>query len=371
VAIVGAGLAGLAVAIQLARQGYSIIVFEKEKFPFHRVCGEYISMESWNFLKELGLELEKLNVPVISKLQVSANNGKLLMQNLTPGGFGISRFLLDNKLVQIARETGVVVLENTKVNDIEFSEDKFSIFTSPVKYRAKVACACFGKRSNLDVKWKRPFSIAAKSKLNNYIGIKYHIKTEFPPDTIALHNFKNGYCGLVKVEDDKYNLCYLTTADNLQQNKGDIKAMEKNILSENIHLKKIFEESEIINHTPVTISQISFNKKSQVEKHIIMIGDAAGMITPLCGNGMSIALQSGKIAATTIHQYLEGSFTRTELEKNYTRQWQKQFARRLRAGRVLQRVFGNKIFTNIFISLIKPFPKLVTVLINQTHGENY
>jgi flavin-dependent dehydrogenase len=122
---------------------------------------------------------------------------------------------------------------------------------------------------------------------------------------------------------------------------------------------------------PVTISQISFNKKSQVENHIIMIGDAAGMITPLCGNGMSIALQSGKIAATTIHQYLEGSVTRTELEKNYTRQWQQQFARRLRAGRVLQRVFGNKIFTNIFISLIKPFPKLVTVLINQTHGENY
>ena len=80
VAIVGGGLAGLALSIQLTRLGHSVILFEKEQYPFHRVCGEYISLESWDFLNDLGVELDAMNVPIITKLQVSAVNGKLLEQ---------------------------------------------------------------------------------------------------------------------------------------------------------------------------------------------------------------------------------------------------------------------------------------------------
>ena len=77
VVIVGGGLAGLSLAIQLARAHYAVIVFEKEQYPFHRVCGEYISLESWDFLNFLGVDLAALQVPVIRKLQVSAASGKL------------------------------------------------------------------------------------------------------------------------------------------------------------------------------------------------------------------------------------------------------------------------------------------------------
>ena len=208
VAIVGGGLAGLALAIQLSRQGYAVILMEKEKYPFHRVCGEYISMESWDFLKSLGVELEKINVPVISLLQLSAVNGKLIRQKLQQGGFGISRYLLDNTLVKLARSAGVLVLENSKVTGIKFSKERFEISFAGQNLHAKVVCGCYGKRSNMDIKWKRPFITAIKNKLNNYIGVKYHIKTNFPSDTIALHHFGNGYCGLVKIEEEKYNLCY-------------------------------------------------------------------------------------------------------------------------------------------------------------------
>ena len=75
--IVGGGLAGLSLSIQLAKLGHRIIVFEKEQYPFHKVCGEYISLESWDFLISLGLDLDKMNLPVISMLQVSAVNGKM------------------------------------------------------------------------------------------------------------------------------------------------------------------------------------------------------------------------------------------------------------------------------------------------------
>ena len=371
IAITGGGLAGLSLAIQLRRKGYSIILFEKEKYPFHKVCGEYISLESWDFLTSLGIDLTALKVPVISQLQVSAVNGKLLTQKLPLGGFGISRYRLDNLLMQIASAEGVVIKENTKVQDIKFVQDSFEIDCSVGIYKARVAAGSFGKRSNLDIKWKRPFTTAPKNKLNNYIGVKYHAKINFPLDTIALHNFQNGYCGIVRIEDNNYNICYLTTADNLQQCNGDIKEMERLILSSNPHLKHLFSESELAHQSPITISQISFEKKSQVDNHVLMIGDAAGMITPLCGNGMSMALHGSKIAAAHIHDFLQHNIDRHQLEKNYTLEWNRQFEQRLLMGRRIQRLFGKRWLTNLFITIVKPFPGLVRSLIKQTHGKSF
>ncbi|HTA63386.1 MAG TPA: FAD-dependent monooxygenase, partial [Bacteroidia bacterium] len=77
-AIIGGGLAGLCLAIQLADKGISAVLFEKNKYPFHKVCGEYISMESWDFLTELGLPLVDLNLPKIDELGISSENGFML-----------------------------------------------------------------------------------------------------------------------------------------------------------------------------------------------------------------------------------------------------------------------------------------------------
>jgi len=370
-AIVGGGLAGLALAIQVAQKNHKVILFEKEQYPFHRVCGEYISMESWDFLNELGVDLNSLKVSRIDKLEVSSVNGLLLKEKLPLGGFGISRYNLDHRLAQVAKEKGVLICENTRVNEISFSDNNFLLESSHGFFNAKVAAGCYGKRSNIDIKWKRPFVTAKKNKLNNYVGVKYHIHSDFPDDTIALHNFKNGYCGIVKVEEDKYCLCYLTTAVNLQNSGGDLKKMERNILSENLHLKKIWEESDMISKEPVTISQISFDKKAQVENHVMMVGDAAGMITPLCGNGMSMALHASKIAAEQILLFLEGAISREGMEQNYQQQWQQLFSSRLRMGRMIQRLFGKKWLTDSFLMVIKPFPGLVKTLIRQTHGQPF
>lgn len=371
IAIVGGGLAGLALSIQLARLDYSVILFEKEQYPFHKVCGEYISLESWDFLTGLGIDLDAMKVPIITKLEVSGVNGKLLKHELPLGGFGISRYRLDAELAQRAIASGVTLKENTKVNDILFDGNEFTITSTDQNYHSKIACGSFGKRSNIDIKWKRPFSTGAKNKLNNYIGVKYHVSSHFPADTIALHNFKNGYCGMAKIEDDKYNLCYLTTADNLQKSNGDIKEMEKNILFRNPHLEKIFTESKILSAAPLTISQISFERKSQVENHVLMIGDAAGMITPLCGNGMSMALHGSKLATAQIHNFLQGHTTREKMEKRYIFQWQRQFASRLRTGRHIQRLFGSNWLTNGLISLGKIFPGIIESLIRKTHGKPF
>ena len=213
--------------------------------------------------------------------------------------------------------------------------------------------------------------MASGNKLNNYIGVKYHIELDFPADTISLHNFSNGYCGIVKIEGNKYNLCYLTTAANLKRSNGRVKDMEQTILQQNPHLKKIFNSSRSLFEAPLTISQISFDPKKQVEDHVLMIGDAAGMITPLCGNGMSMALHGSQIAAVDIDNFLSSKCTRTEMEHTYSRQWKQQFARRLRMGRRIQRLFGSNRLTNLMITLLRSFPALLKVIIRKTHGKPF
>ena len=369
IGIVGGGLAGLSLSILLARKGYQVCLFEKEIFPFHKVCGEYISMESWDFLIRLGLPLENWNLPRIHQLFITAPNGEFITERLPLGGFGISRYKLDAALADIAKSAGVDLFENTKVYDIGFEDGKHQIQTSESLFTAKVACACYGKKSNLDVKWKRHFLLHDETQ--NYVGVKYHVMADLPEQQIALHNFHGGYCGISKIEDGKYCLCYLTKSENLKNNQQSISAMEEKILKQNPVLRKLLDDVVVLYEEPVTIAQISFSKKTQIENHVLCIGDTAGMITPLCGNGMSMALHASKIAAEAIPDFLENKITRESMEKTYQKNWNRQFAGRLKTGRLIQRFFGKTFWSVWLIRVMKPFPFLIRALIRQTHGESF
>jgi len=374
VIIAGGGLAGLALSIQLVKAGYRVALFEKETYPYHKVCGEYISLESWNFLQELGLPLSDWNLPIIRTLLLSAPDGRSLKHELPLGGFGISRYKIDAALANIARSSGVDLFESVRVTDILFERSVFRVRTSRGDFQARVACGTFGKRSNLDVRWKRAFIRKRSDKLNNFVGVKYHVRADpasFPADQIGLHFFRNGYCGISRVEDDRYCLCYMTAAENLSISGNSIPGMEKNILRRNPFLEEVFGSTAPLFDQPVTISQISFEKKTQVENHILFVGDAAGMVPPLSGNGMSMALHGSQIAFRCIERFLPGEIARYEMEQAYIDGWSKQFGKRMWMGRTLQRWLGNEKGANFLVHSLKPFPKLVSFLIRQTHGQPF
>lgn len=369
--IIGGGLAGLCLSVQLARSGYSVTLLEKEQYPFHKVCGEYISMESRPFLEQLGVPLDKMKLPEINTVEISSPSGILIRHRLDLGGFGISRYTLDFCLAQLAKASGVALFENTRATAVDFDGNEFAVRAGNTIFSAKLCAGSYGKRSNLDIKWNRPFIQKRHHGLNNYLGIKYHVRYPVEPGVIALHNFQNGYCGISSIEDGKNCLCYLTSAMNLQHHENSIPKMEKELLSTNPYLRKIFSKAEMLYEEPEVISQISFEKKSLVENHVLMIGDAAGMITPLCGNGMSMAMYGSKIAAGLMHQFLKGRYSRAEMETEYIKSWNKQFSSRMSAGRRIQSLFGGRVVTDLFVGAIKPFPFLIEMLIKKTHGQPY
>lgn len=362
VIIVGGGLAGLTAAILLSRAEKKVLLLEKKSYPFHKVCGEYVSNEVLPFLLLLGFDPFNYGASRINKLRISTPQGKNIHSSLEPGGFGLSRYVMDNALFEIAERSGTEIHLLSRVTDISFSDDQFKVVTNSGQiFFSKLVIGSYGKRDVLDKKLKRSF-IGSHTK---YLGVKYHIKTNYPVNEIGLDNFENGYCGIVKIEEDKYNLCYLYR-NNKQKIFNSIKELEEKILFKNPVLKAVFSNSQFLFEQPEVINEISFASKNTVESHILMCGDSAGLIAPMCGNGMSMAIRAAEILSALIIETQPGK--RNELEKKYEREWEKQFHSRLYWGRMLQHIFGNPVLTGASIQTIHAFPKIEQWLIGKTHG---
>src|SRR5690554_2895004 len=124
-AIIGGGVAGLSLAILLAQSNKKVILFEKENFPFHKVCGEYISNESIPFLQSLGLNLRNQNLPEINQLLLSSPAGISIQCPLSIGGTGLSRYELDHQLFNIALNVGLKIRTKKKELTIIFKTNFF------------------------------------------------------------------------------------------------------------------------------------------------------------------------------------------------------------------------------------------------------
>lgn len=368
--IIGGGLAGLCSAIQLSKAGFGVTLAERKSYPFHRVCGEYISNESRPFLSELGFHPDHYGAAKISRLAISSVSGKLLQSPLDLGGFGLSRFLLDDQLYQLGKACGVKFLLHTKINQVTFHDNQFQVETQTGDaYRADLVIGAYGKRSNLDQKLNRPFFF----RRSPYLGIKYHIKTDFASDLVQLDNFPGGYCGISKIEDNRFCLCYLSATENLKKH-GSIKEMEEQVLFKNPFLKTLFTSAEFLWEQPEVINEISFDIKSAVEDHILMCGDAAGMITPLCGNGMAMAMHASKILSQTIIEKSRAGWdytNRLHLEKSYQARWQQQFKTRLKTGRTIQRLFGKEQVSGMVINSLRHLPAITSYIVKSTHGRPF
>lgn len=365
VIIVGGGLAGLTAALALSGFGHNVHVFETNTYPHHKVCGEYVSNEVLPYLKSLGVDLIDSGGVPITNFEISTTSGKKAKTKLPLGGTGISRFLLDDILYRKAKSQGVL-FSFTKVTGISFKDNFFSVISNGVRYEAHVVLGAYGKRSSLDKSLKRDFSF----KKHDWLAVKAHYShPNFSNDLVALHNFEGGYGGLSKTETGAVNFCYLAHYGKFKK-YNDIDGFNKQVVAKNPHLNDFFQQSELIFERPLAIAQISFDKKAPVVNHILMCGDTAGLIHPLCGNGMAMAIHSAKLASEAIHSFLTDTKpNRNTLEKKYTDTWNSVFKKRLWFGRKLQNLLLNDRWMNAGLGVAGRSKSTLNYIISKTHGK--
>ena len=365
VIIIGGGLAGLTSAVHLSKKGLTVLLIEKHEYPKHKVCGEYISNEVLPYLKALGFNPFDYGAKNIVDFTLSTPKSRSVSTKLPSGGFGISRYCIDWELSKKAKEYGAQILHET-VTDIQFENDQFEVFSNQGRqYTSELVIGSFGKRSNLDVKMNRAFI----QKPSPFLAVKAHYIGDFPEEAVGLHNFEGGYCGISKVENNHINVCYIAEFKAFKQYKN-IEEFQQNVLRQNKYLKEVFDTYELAFEKPLSISQVSFSAKQPVENHILMCGDSAGMIHPLAGNGMNMAIRAAQMVAQQILKFKSGQIkSRTELENQYTKMWNKEFSSRLKSGHIIARLFSLGLFSELIMLLLKTFPIVLPHIITKTHGK--
>lgn len=364
IAVIGGGLAGLTAAIHLRRAGWSVILLEKKDFPRHKVCGEYISSEIEPYFRSLGLDLGEVQPNRVDRFQLYAPSGRYVESPLDLGGLGIRRYTLDHFLFEKAQAMGVSFALKTTVNRVEQTAQGFSLQTKQGNsYRSRIVLGAFGKRSKLDKQMERPFM----EQEADYVGVKFYVQKDFPADLVSLYNFPGGYAGAVQVEDGTVDIAYLTSSKQLRR-YGGIAQMEEQLLFRNPAIRDLFTGSARIPRRPLAISNVSFLPKEQVVSGVLMLGDAAGMIPPLAGNGMAMAIHAAKIAAECSHEFLRGDWERAEFEAQYERRWRQEFASRLFWGRRLHAFMGRPLVSEWAVRALRALPVLLPPIIKRTHG---
>lgn len=366
VAVIGAGLAGIAASIELARGGLSVHLFEADTLPKPRVCGEYVSLEVVPFLRRLGLDPSQLGAKQLRRFELSSKLGRRFTCDLTLGGFGLSRFRLDHALLEVASLAGVSIHLKSPVTDLTWNADRHHLVTPNGKWTSRMALGCFGKRSKLDFTMRRPHA----KRRSEYVGVKRHFRGTFPQDLVGLHVIPGGYCGISPVEDDLVNICYMTSAQALRDN-GSVARFEERGLRGNPLLREYLSELLPAFERPLVISQIDFGQKDAVHDHVLMLGDAAGSIHPLAGSGMAIALRAASTIEPLVTQFFRGELTRPELERRHRRTVHSEFGTRRTVSKGLQHCFESDTWSEAMCGAAVTFPPLARLVIRSTHGSKF
>jgi flavin-dependent dehydrogenase len=365
VLLIGGGLAGLTTALHLSQAGLAVRLLEKESYPRHKVCGEYISNEVLPYLAALGIDPFAAGATRLQRCLISAESGRSVEAPLPLGGFGLSRYRLDELLYRAARAAGADIIQ-AEVVDLQLDEQPARVRTRKHgSYAAEIVIGSYGKRSRLDKQLGRAF-IQQKTP---YLGVKAHYAGDFPEDLVALYCFPGGYCGVSKVEERRINICYLAHQRTFQEHQN-LASYQTAVLHQNPALANILNHVEPLFERPLTISQISFAPKRQAHQQLLLAGDAAGMIHPLSGNGMGMAIASAQLLSTRIvEHFARPPAERADLASSYSRAWQKQFRQRLQFGRLFNALFYRPTLFEWAISTLSYVPWALPFFVRQTHGE--
>ena len=372
IAVIGGGPSGSAAAMLLCEHGYSVALIEKKTFPREVLCGEFISKEVIEFLKAnlLYNEFLKLDPNPISLFRFIGSIGIDVSSSLDFTGYGIKRSRLDNFLLSKAKERGAEIFQPAEVKDLSRQDNGYlvtlkSAIEEELKIHATIIIAAYGKQNILDKLSGRDF-YAEKSLLN---GIKFHIERSmfknFNPAEIIILDGPGIYLGLNAVDTNIVTLCFLERRSNLHYSPKErlLLLSRENKVFESLINKEFFDR---LDNLPVYgTGNIYFGKKDIVKDGIFYIGDSAGVIAPLAGDGIGMAVQS----ASLISEILMRNKLQVEIsEIEYRKEWRTMFLRRLYVAGLIQKIVLNNSIKNIGLKLVSIYPGLLTNIIKFTRG---
>ncbi|HET9179724.1 MAG TPA: hypothetical protein VFQ24_15320 [Terriglobia bacterium] len=325
-AIIGGGPAGTISALEARHHGLRAALWERDRFPRDKVCGEFISSEARPILENY-IPSAITDGAEIHGAQFITHRGVSRTFGLPRPAMGLSRRRLDHELWKAAEAAGVEAYEGEAVCRVRAPECGSN---GAGLWEIETAAGCRRKARSLIVACGRWWAIeglcspAGRPGLpgrGDWIGAKAHFAGIARRDKVEMYLFRGGYCGLAPVEDGACNVCCLVHRRHARQ--AGLKVQEdfaawlaqvSHLPALETRLRGAAQVSPVVTTAPVRLA-----RRQAAQDGALMVGDASGFLDPFTGEGISMALHSGRLAAQAVAGTLIEGFDAQAAAENYTR----------------------------------------------------
>lgn len=328
VLIAGGGLAGLALGVGLCRRGVPVVLHEAGDYPRHRVCGEFISGVEDQTLDELGVRGVLDDAECLQSAVWSDRRGEIGRMRVEARG--ISRWRLDERLRELLVARGGVIHERSR-----WTEDREGVVWASGRQRQR----------------------------SPWLGLKGHLHDLPMESDLEMFVGSNGYVGLARIEEGKVNVCGLFRASGRGEGRGAA------LLVSTIRrggLENLAERLSSAAWDESSVCGVAGFRLGRQTQEGFCLGDAAQMIPPFTGNGMSMAFESAALALESAQRWSEGRLDWDGAARLAREVQQRKFRRRMRSAQALHTFLTSRWGTGLAVRVARsgvlPYEKLLSLV---------
>jgi flavin-dependent dehydrogenase len=382
--IVGAGPAGSTAAIRLAREGWSIALVEKQRFPRRKVCGECVAASNLPLLDSLGIgnavpelagpELRLLAFlrgrrEVVACLPAARNSGH-------PWGRALGREDLDTLLVEQARLAGARVMQPWSMQEIRGCAGDWRIAVREIDsaqsawLHANIAILANGSWEPLPA--ARPHRRKSRRSSDLFAFKANFSGASLVEGTLAVMALDSGYGGMVLAGHGVATVACCIRRDRLEALRraspgaGAGEIVEAWLTRDCDAVRRALQSATRVGAW-LSVGPIGPGFRGDSADGCFRIGNAAAEAHPIIGEGISMALQSADLLCRHLiddapdHAARDGRWQQA-VGRRYRLDWRRNFAWRLRLAAVIAHLFMHPVSSSLAMSLLRLWPGLLTAV---------